>query len=135
MVIVGTTIEADMKKFWPSLEQDNQSLWDNEWKKHGSCIFLMADQLKYFQTALEALKKFDRAIIDAACTKEANVVSPSYWGTCTLAVTSDLKYIEVKSAAISITKEPVFQPTKQPKMPPSKKPITMYPGKLPTPTP
>jgi ribonuclease T2 len=46
-----------MQKYWPSLKGPNAAFWAHEWTKHGTCSTLK--QLDFFQTTLDARKKYD----------------------------------------------------------------------------
>ncbi|OIW05715.1 hypothetical protein TanjilG_23501 [Lupinus angustifolius] len=47
-------IFTDLNEYWPNLNGKNINLWQDEWKKHGSCGTL--DPLGYFTLALELYK-------------------------------------------------------------------------------
>ena len=55
------TNKYDLLRFWPDLRTDNfiesKSLWRDQWKKFGSCCFMMPDD--YFVYALNNRKRYD----------------------------------------------------------------------------
>ena len=43
----------DLDKYWHSDRGSNESFWEHEWKKHGSCMFQEMNELQYFSKTLE----------------------------------------------------------------------------------
>ncbi|KAH1260428.1 Ribonuclease 1 [Glycine max] len=70
------TNKYDLLRFWPDLRTDNfiesKSLWRDQWKKFGSCCFMMPDD--YFVYALNNRKRYDlkRILTSAAQYFNAN---------------------------------------------------------------
>jgi len=68
-------IKSDLEKYWLSDRGKDDTFWEHEWKKHGSCYFENINELEYFQTTLnlfhkvtdmniiENYKKNDKALI------------------------------------------------------------------------
>lgn len=52
-------IQADMDKFWPSLNGPGATFWAHEWDKHGTCASTFTSQLAFFNGTLALLKKYD----------------------------------------------------------------------------
>jgi len=103
--IVGSPVDSqfqkDMIKYWPAVysDKDNQKLWDNEWRMHGSCIYRsnpVENQRNYFKEALNIFLTFDRGVIDKAC--KAALQAGSDWKSCYLKLTPSLTFQYVTSS-------------------------------------
>ncbi|KAG5079275.1 hypothetical protein JHK86_003340 [Glycine max] len=72
------TNKYDLLRFWPDLRTDNfiesKSLWRDQWKKFGSCCFMMPDD--YFVYALNNRKRYDlkRILTSAGQTARPNTL-------------------------------------------------------------
>ena len=100
-------LRTRMEKIWPGKGTNaykDQNLWDNEWKNHGSCIYLKNDQLKYFSSAIEIYDSLFKNIqekdkIDAACKVKAGTGKQD-WTECSLILSADKKsYTGVRKAS------------------------------------
>ena len=76
----GSETFLEMRKFWPSLDEDNKSFWEHEYNKHGYCYMkhIGADVNQptiYFAKALELLKslKINTLIIDTFGDKDGPI--------------------------------------------------------------
>ncbi|KAK4875894.1 hypothetical protein RN001_012316 [Aquatica leii] len=57
-------IESDLQEFWINIEKNTAltSLWEHEWKKHGTCAAVLPqlnNELKFFKQGLEWIKMFN----------------------------------------------------------------------------
>lgn len=91
-----------MKKIWPgsgTSPYKDQNLWDNEWRQHGSCIYVKDDQLKYFESAIKIYDTLypQMKIIDKECTAK---LTKGDWTQCSLILSADkTKYTGVRKAS------------------------------------
>ena len=104
---IDGNLRPRMEKFWPGkggTAKDNKNLWDNEWREHGSCIYLYEDRLKYFSSTIDiydSLFKNDeeKDKIDAACKVKAGTGKQD-WTQCSLILSADKRsYTGVKKAS------------------------------------
>jgi len=81
------TILPELQKYWYSTESTDDTFWEHEWKKHGSCMFDKMDEFDYFNTTLklytEALKLDLPSKFYDENTKK-----------CLIPVSTDFKFIE-----------------------------------------
>lgn len=65
-----TTLLSDMNKYWVDRDGDNESFWEHEWAKHGTCISTLEPECyssytptqevpDYFQKAVDLFKGVD----------------------------------------------------------------------------
>ena len=50
-------IENELDKYWHSDRGNNDTFWEHEWKKHGSCMFDNINEFDYFNTTIKLYEK------------------------------------------------------------------------------
>lgn len=71
---------SDMKKYWPTCQSgSNESFWDHEWSKHGTCTGMSQDA--YFSKAIALFKSYNSKCNNKTCNL-CFTPNFSYQGVC-----------------------------------------------------
>jgi ribonuclease T2 len=81
-----TALLADMNTYWVDINGDNESFWEHEWAKHGTCISTLKPSCYTSYTAKQEVPDFFQKTVDLFKTLDSYTVRHSSFRSCTFLI-------------------------------------------------